>query len=140
MSCAGVHLKHAAPLKLILILGNQVKVKMAAAVPVGPVIHFVGMKYLVNGLCRPGHIGEKGVPVFLADVNQFADVILIGDNSAPGMALLLEQNQRADAQIADINSKGVLQFPSHTIAAVLVFHMDTTSLNNSLDPQNTEKN
>ena len=88
---AGIHLKYIAPLKLILILGNQVKVKVATAVPIGPIIHFAGTKRLMNGLRRPDHIGEKCVPVFLTDVNQFTDVIFVGDNTAPGRLCSLKR-------------------------------------------------
>ena len=87
---AGIHLKYATPLKLSFILGNQVKMEMATTISISPVIHFAGMKCLMNCLGSPGHIGETGVPIFLTDVNQFADMILIGDNSAPGMALFFE--------------------------------------------------
>ena len=49
-------------------------------------------------------------------------MILVCNDAAPRMALLLEQNQRADAQVANVNAESVEQFAAHAVAAVLVFH------------------
>ena len=51
MLLGGVHRKHAAPLKAILILGHEMEVQMAAGVAVRAVIDLVGVKGPVQ---RPG--------------------------------------------------------------------------------------
>lgn len=70
----GIHLKHIPPFHLILIFGNQMKMKMLHCIAISPVIYFVRVECGVNRLGRFGHIRKESVPLLVRQVHQFADV------------------------------------------------------------------
>ena len=84
------------------------EVQMAAAIAISAVVHLIRVEGGVDGLRCAGHIGKEGVPVLLADVHQLAHMVLIGHDAAAGVALLLEEDQRADAQLADGTIEGLI--------------------------------
>ena len=119
---AGIHGKNAAPFKLILVLGNKVEVQVAAGVAVSTIVDLVGIDCGVESRGSAVNIGEESVAVFVADVDDFADVILISYDAAAGMALLLEQVQGADAQVANIDAESSKGFTVYAVSAIGIFH------------------
>ena len=120
---AGVHGEGRAPLELVgLVLGNQVEVQVAAAVAVGAVVDLVGMEGLVQGVGSLVHVGEVGVAILVGDVDHLRNVILVGHDDTAGMALLLEQDELADAQVADLDAEAGQDLAAHAVAAVAIFH------------------
>lgn len=75
--------------------------QMAACIAVCAVIQLVWMECGVDCFSGFGDIGKEEVPFFLADVDDFTDMILVSDNTSSGFALLFEKYQLADLQIAD---------------------------------------
>lgn len=94
---------------------------MAAGIAIGAIVDLVGMEYFMNGFGSSVDIGEEAVAVFVGDVDDLTDMILICDDAAAAMALLLEENQLADIEIADLDSKRVEQLAAFAIAAVCSF-------------------
>ena len=123
---AGVHGKHAAPLVFVLVLGHKVEVEMAAGIAVCAVVDLVGMEGRVDGLGTAVNIGELGVALLIGEVDKLADVILVGHDAAAGMALLPEEDQRGNFQVADHDAECIQQFAAHAVAAVGVFHNDAS--------------
>lgn len=76
----------------------------------------------VNRPRRARHVRHERVALLVGEVDDLADVILVRDDAAAGVALLLEENQRADAQLADDDAERIEQFAARTIAAIRVFH------------------
>ena len=52
------------------------------------------------------------------DIDDLADVIFVGDDAAPGVTLLAEEDQLAHGEVADGDAVGVEQFAAHTVAAL----------------------
>ena len=121
---AGVHGEGSAPLVLVLVLGNQVEVQVAAAVAVGAVVDLVGMEGLVDGAGSLSHIGEEGVALLVGDVHQLGNMILVGHDDTAGMALLLEQDQLRDLQVADLDAEAGQDLAAHAVTAVAIFHVN----------------
>jgi len=95
---------------------------VAAAVAVGTVVDLVGMECLVQGVCSLVHIGKVGVAVLVGDVDHLGDMVLVGHDDATGMALLLEQDELADAQVTDLDAEAGKDLAAHAVAAVAIFH------------------
>ena len=123
VSSAGIHGERSAPLEGVgLVLGNQVEVQVAAAVAVGAVVDLVGREGLVQSVCSLGHVGKVGVALLFADVHQLRNVILVGHDDTAGVALLLEQDELADAQVTDLDAETSQDLAAHAVAAVTIFH------------------
>ena len=121
---AGVHGEGRAPLEgIVLVLGYQVEVQVAAAVSVGAVVDLVGMEGLMDGLGRGGNVLEERRPVLGGNVHQLADMVLVGHDDAAGMALLLEQDQLAHLQVADLDAEARQDLAAHAVTAFAVFHV-----------------
>ena len=92
---SGVHSEHTAPLESISILWHKVDMQVAASVPIRAVVDFLGVEDGMNSFRRAGDILDEGGALFLADVNDFADVIFVGHDAAARVALLAEQDEFA---------------------------------------------
>ena len=103
---AGVHGEDAAPLKAVPVLGHEVHVQVAARVAVGAVVELLGVEGRVDGLGGAVHVGKERVALRLRDVGDLAHMVLVGHDAAAGMALLLEEDELAHAQIADLDAEG----------------------------------
>ena len=86
------------------------------------ILDLVGIKGPVQGVGGLVHVGEVGVAVRVGDVDHLGDVVLVGHDDAAGMALLLEQDELADAQAADLDAEFGQRLAAHAVAAVAVFH------------------
>ena len=64
---AGVHGKGGAPLKFILVLGDQMEMQVAAAVTVSAIIYLVGVECLVDCVRGLGPVLNKGRPLLGGD-------------------------------------------------------------------------
>ena len=120
----GIHREDAAPLIFVLILGHEVEVQMTAGIAISAVIDLVGVKGGVDGLGSAVDVSEESVAVFIADVHDFTDVILVSHDAAAGMALLLEQVQRAHAQVANVNAESSKGLAVYAISAIGILHDD----------------
>ena len=118
-----VHGEGGGPLGLVLVLGDQVEVHVAAGVPIGPVVDLVRVEGGVEGLGHPVHVGEEGAALLAGELRHVAGVLLVGHDAAAGVALLLKEDQNAGLQVADVDAEAVQQllFPG-AVSAVLVFH------------------
>ena len=76
----------------------------------------------MNRLCRAIHIGHERIALFVGQIDNLAHVVFIRDNAAAGMALLFEENQRADVQFTDDDAECIQQFAARAVAAIRVFH------------------
>ena len=119
---AGVHGEYAAPLKLVLVLGHEVEVQVAAGIAVSAVVDLVGVESSVDGFGGAIHIGKEGIAVFVADVDDLADVIFVGHDAAAGMALLFEQEQGTHAQVANMNAESSKGLAVYAVSAIRIFH------------------
>jgi len=119
---ARVHGEDAAILEFSLILGNEMEVQMTAGVAIGAVVDLLGRECRVDGLGSAVDVGKVGIALLVRDVDDFADVILISHDAAARMALLLEEDELGDAQVADEDAESIQQFAFHAVAAVAVFH------------------
>ena len=97
---------------------------MVAGIAVSAVVHLLGGEGGVDGLGGAVHVGKEGVAVFIADVDDLADVILVSHDAAAGVALLLEQVQGADAQVADVNAESSKGLAVYAISAIGILHDD----------------
>ena len=116
---AGIHGKHTTPFIFIPVLGHEMHMEMAAGNTVGAVIQLFRMKCRVNCLGCAVDILDECRPFFGSQVGDFAHMIPIGHNAAPGMALLPEQDQAADLQLTDRNAISIQLFSAHTVSAFL---------------------
>ena len=91
---------------------------MAAGVSVGTVVELLGMEGCVDRLRSAGYVFNKSRTFFGADIDDLADMISVGDNAAPWMALLAKENQFAHGELADEDTEDVEQFAAHTVAAL----------------------
>ena len=121
---AGVHSEGSAPLELALVLGDQMEVQMAAAVAVSTVVDLIGGECLVDGVCCSGNVFEEQSALFGVDVHQLGNVILVSHDHAAGMALLLEQDQLRDLQVADLDTETSQDLAAHAVTAVAIFHVN----------------
>ena len=55
-------------------------------------------------------------------VHQLTDMLLIGQDTAAGVALFLKEDERADAQLTDGNAEGGQGLSACAVAAMRVFH------------------
>ena len=101
-------------------------VQVAARVAIRAVVELIRMKGGVNRLCRARHVRHECVALLVGEVDNLADVILVRDDAAARVALLLEENQRADAQLADDDAERIEQLAARAIAAIRVFHGKTS--------------
>ena len=122
VSLSWIHGKRSAPLELTLILGNQMKVQMAAAVAIGAVVYLIGVEYLVDGIGSSGHVSKEQVPLLIRNIHQFGNMILVCYDHTAGVALLLEEEQLADLQVADLDAEFCQRLAADTVAAIAVFH------------------
>jgi len=118
----GIHSKNAAPFILVFVLGNKVEVQVAAGITVCTVVDLVGRESGMDGLGSTVDIGKEGVAILVADVHDLTDVILVSNDAAAGMALLLEQVQRAYAQVADIDAESSKGFAVYAVSAIGILH------------------
>jgi hypothetical protein len=51
-------------------------------------------------------------------------MILVGHDDTAGMALLLEQDQLRDLQVADLDAETGQDFAAHAVTAVAIFHVN----------------
>ena len=101
--------------------------QMAAGIPVSAVIQLVRMESGVNGFCSPRYVRKETVALLLADIHDFAYMVLIGDNAAPRFALLLKKNQLAHVQVADFDAEFCQRLPADTVTAICVLHKNLHS-------------
>ena len=80
-------------------------VQMAPRIAVHSVVELVRRKCLMYGSRRSGHVGKELVSLLVGDVDDFADVVLIGDYASALFGLLFEQYERRDLQVADVNAE-----------------------------------
>ena len=71
--------------------------------------------------------GAKLAALGLADLHDLPHVVLVSHDAAAGMALLLEQNQLAHAQVTDLDAEGGQGRAAHTVAAVGILHIARSS-------------
>ena len=114
---ARVHGEHSAPLETIPILWHEVDMQVAASVPIRAVVDFLGVEDGMNSFRRTSDILDESGAFFLADVNDLADVIFVGYDTAARVALLPEQDELAYLQFTDEDAKRVQQFAAHAISA-----------------------
>ena len=91
--------------------------QVAARIAIRAVVQLVRVESRMNRLCRAIHIGHERIALFVGQIDNLAHVVFIRDNAAAGMALLFEENQRADVQFTDDNAERIQQ-----LAAIRVFH------------------
>ena len=101
-------------------------VEVAAGVPVGAVVDLVRLEGLVQRPCGAHHICQKGVALFVGDIYDLADMILISHNAAAGVALLLKEDQIAHTQMADRDTELVQEGASGAVSTIEVFHGDNS--------------
>lgn len=63
---ARIHLEHASVIRTVHILGRQVEMKVRQLVAVGSIVDFLRLEGLLHGTGHTGHIGHKGIAVFVA--------------------------------------------------------------------------
>lgn len=119
---AGIHLENAAPFVAAFVLRYQMHMQVAAGIAIGAVVDLTGSKSLVQSLGGLVYIGKESVAVFLADVHDLADMVLVSYDHPAGLALLLKKDQAAYPKVADIDAELLQQFAPHTVATVLIFH------------------
>ena len=60
------------------------QVQVTAGIAIGAIVHLVGVECIVDCLCGTVYIGEEGIAFFLADVNDFADMVFADNDAAAG--------------------------------------------------------
>ena len=50
-------------------------------------------------------------------------MVLVGHDDTAGMALLFEQDQLADLQVADLDAELGQRLAAHTVTAIAIFHI-----------------
>ena len=98
------------------------EVQVAATVTVCAVVDLVGMEDLVNGLCCGGNVSEEQVALFVGDIDQLGNMVLVSHDDTAGVALLLEQDQLGNLQIADLDAEAGQNVAAHAVTAVAIFH------------------
>ena len=97
-------------------------VQVAARVAIRAIVELIRVEGGMNRLRRARHVCHERVALLVGEVDDLADVILVRDDAASGVALLLEENQRADVQLADDDAERIEQLAARAIAAIRVFH------------------
>ena len=110
---AGVHLEDSAVFVAALVFRNEVEMKVAACITVCAVVYLFGVECLMESSCGVGNVCEEQIALLLGNIYDLAYVILVCYYYSAGLGLLLKEDEAADTEVADVNSKLIEKLASH---------------------------